>query len=220
MTSEPSSERTRLRRLPERGKHDRATIDAIIDEALICHVAFSTDDGPVVIPTIHAREGDTLYLHGSAASRMLRIIREGEPICVNMTIIDGLVMARSLFNHSMNYRSVILFGTAREITDPDEKLASMRLVSEHMSPGRWNDARRPNDKELRATMMVAIPLDEASAKVRTGPPGDNDEDYDLDVWAGVIPVELTFGEPQPDPRLRDGIEVPKYLQGFGRSAGS
>ncbi len=216
MTREPSSERTRLRRLPERGRYDRATIHSIVDEALICHVAFGTEAGPVVIPTIHARDGETLYLHGSAASRMLRTIRDGDPICVSFTLIDGLVMARSLFNHSMNYRSVIVFSSAREVTDPEEKLRSMRLVSDHIAPGRWDDARTPNDKETRATMMVAIALEEASAKIRTGPPGDEEDDYDLAVWAGVIPVDTVFGEPQPDARLAAGIDLPPYLEGYSR----
>lgn len=208
----PPTARTRLRRLPERGSYDRATAYAILDEALICHVGFAGDGGPVVIPTIHARLGDRLIVHGSPASRMLRAAAGGVPVCVAVTLLDGLVLARSVFHHSMNYRSVIVFGTATPLTDPDDKLAAMRAVTEHVVPGRWDDARRPDDKEFKATLLLGVPLEEASIKIRSGPPGDDEEDYDLDVWAGVIPYAQRPGDPIPDPRLGPGIPFPDYLR--------
>jgi nitroimidazol reductase NimA-like FMN-containing flavoprotein (pyridoxamine 5'-phosphate oxidase superfamily) len=192
------TERTTIRRLPKRGHYDRATIEAILDEALLCHIGFVADGQPVVIPTIHARIGDTLYVHGSAASRMLRTLRDGVPACVTVTILDGLVLARSTFHHSMNYRSVVVFGTAREVTDREEKLRALEAIVEHVVPGRTREARAPNEKELVATMVLAMPIAEASAKIRTGPPLDDEEDYALPVWAGVIPMRLVTGEPIPD----------------------
>lgn len=212
----PPTARTRLRRLPERGSYDRATAYAILDEALICHVGFAGDGGPVVIPTIHARLGDRLIVHGSPASRMLRAAAGGVPVCVAVTLLDGLVLARSVFHHSMNYRSVIVFGTATPLTDPDDKLAAMRAVTEHVVPGRWDDARRPDDKEFKATLLLGVPLEEASIKIRSGPPGDDEEDYDLDVWAGVVPLRRSFGPPEPDPRLKPGIATPRYVAGYDR----
>jgi nitroimidazol reductase NimA-like FMN-containing flavoprotein (pyridoxamine 5'-phosphate oxidase superfamily) len=209
-------QRTKLKRLPERGSHDRRTIDSILDEALYCHVGFVHDGYPVVIPTIHAREGDTLFIHGSPASRMLRDLKEGMEICVNATILDGLVFARSLFNHSMNYRSVVVFGRAREVTGRSEKLAAMKAVSDHIAPGRWDDARGPNDREFNGTTLLAIDIDEASAKVRTGPPGDEPADIGLGYWAGVVPVSQSYGPPMPAPDLADGIGVPPYLSQYGR----
>ncbi len=207
--------RTRLRRLPERASHDRELAYRIIDEALICHVGFVTDGGPVVIPTIHARMGDRLVVHGSPASRMLRTI-DGADVCVTVTLLDGLVLARSVFHHSMNYRSLMVFGTARPITERAQKLAAMRAVTEHVVPGRWHDARRPDEKEFRGTLMLELPLDEASIKMRSGPPSDDDADYDLDVWAGVVPVGPAFGAPEPDPRLQDGVALPGYLADYSR----
>ncbi len=212
----PETERTRLRRLPERASHDRVLAYRILDEALICHVGFVAGDGPVVIPTIHARMGDRLVLHGSPASRMLRTLAGGADVCVTVTLLDGLVLARSVFHHSMNYRSVMVFGTARPITDREQKLAAMRSVTEHVVPGRWDDARRPDDKETRATLLVEVPLAEASIKTRSGPPGDDEDDYDLDVWAGVLPVYAHFGDPLPDPRLRRGVSLPHYLDEYSR----
>src|SRR5204862_3189158 len=171
--------RVQVRRLHERGAYDRDTIDAILDEALICHVGFVVDDQPYVIPTIHARDGDTLYLHGSTASRMLRTLDAGVHVCVTVTIQDGLVLARSAFHHSMNYRSVVVLGTAVEVEDPEERLHALEVISEHVTPGRWNDVRRPSDVELRQTRILRVGLDEASAKMRTGPPKDDEDDLSL-----------------------------------------
>ncbi len=216
MTEFPVTDRTRLRRQPERASYDRDTAYAILDEALICHVGFVTSAGPVVIPTIHARRSDTLYLHGSPASRMLRSLKTGIPVCVAVTLLDGLVLARSVFEHSMNYRSVVVFGTATEVTGGEHKLAAMRALTEHVVPGRWDDARQPSPKEIKATTMLAVPLEEASIKTRTGPPVDEDEDYDLAVWAGVLPISSRFEAPVPDPRLGAGIPLPGYLAGYRR----
>jgi nitroimidazol reductase NimA-like FMN-containing flavoprotein (pyridoxamine 5'-phosphate oxidase superfamily) len=194
------TQRTTVKRHPERGVYDRATIDAILDEALICHVGFVADGQPFVIPTIHARDGDTLYLHGSPGSRMLRTLETGIDVCVTATLLDGLVLARSVYNHSMNYRSVVVLGRAREVTDTEAKLRAMECVVEHIVPGRWQEARQPNDKEINATTILALPLDEASAKIRTGPPKDFDEDLELPVWAGVIPLDLRRGHPYSETR--------------------
>jgi hypothetical protein len=214
---EAPSERTRVHRLPERGAYDRASIDPILDEALICHVAWVTTEGePRVIPTIHARDGDTLYIHGSQASRTLRAIRAGAQVCVEATILDGLVLARSTFHHSMNYRSVIVFGTPREVTDHDEMDRAQRILVEHVVPGRTADARMPNDEELKQTAIFAIALDEASAKIRTGGPHDPEEDLALPIWAGVLPLHLALGEPVPDERLTPGIDTPEYVTGYRR----
>ena len=213
----PPSERTRVHRHPERGAYDRATIDAILDEALICHLAWVTPDGePRVIPTIHVRVGDTLYVHGSQASRTLRALRAGAQVCIETTIVDGLVLARSTPKHSMNYRSVVVFGSPREVTDREEMHVAQRALTEHVVPGRTADARPPNDKEYKETAIFALPLDEASAKVRTGPPLDPDEDLALDVWAGVIPIHIVAGEPEPAPDLRPGIDPPAYATDYRR----
>ncbi|HEX8409320.1 MAG TPA: pyridoxamine 5'-phosphate oxidase family protein [Thermoanaerobaculia bacterium] len=198
-----------MRRLPKRGHYDRETIHAILDEALICHVGFVVDGSPVVIPTIHWREGDTLYVHGSSASRMLRSLKEGVDACVTVTLLDGLVLARSAFHHSMNYRSVVVFGKAREV-DGEEKLRALDSLVEHVMRGRSRDVRPPNEIELRATTVLALPLDEASAKIRTGPPVDDDEDYALPIWAGVVPMKLTRGEPIADQGVT--VELPEYLR--------
>jgi nitroimidazol reductase NimA-like FMN-containing flavoprotein (pyridoxamine 5'-phosphate oxidase superfamily) len=189
---------TTVKRHPERGAYDRAIIDAILDEALICHLGFVVDGRPFVIPTIHAREGDTLYVHGSPGSRMLRTAKDGVDICVTVTLVDGLVLARSVYNHSMNYRSVVVLGRAREVTDRDEKLRAMQRVVEHVVRGRWEDARQPNDGEIKGTTILALALDEASAKIRSGPPVDDDTDLELPVWAGVIPLRLESSEPVAD----------------------
>ena len=203
----PPSERARVRREPERARYDRATIDAILDEALYCHVGFVHDGKPVVIPTIHVRVGDDLLLHGSPASRMIRSIT-GHPVSVAVTLLDGLVLARSVFNHSLNYRSVVLFGTAEVVEEPALKLEAMRRFTDALVPGRWGEARVPTDLEVRSTTMLRIPIAEASAKVRTGPPEDEEEDLGRDTWAGVIPLRLTAGEPIPAPDLRPGIPPP------------
>jgi uncharacterized protein len=205
----------RVRRHPERGAYDRDTINAILDEALFCHLAYVVDGEPEVIPTIHARAGDTLYVHGSTASRTLKAI-DGQRVCVVVTLLDGLVMARSVFNHSMNYRSVIAYGEARLVTEQEEKWEAQRVLVEHVARGRSEDARMPNDKELKQTAIVAIPIDEASAKVRTGPPKDDPEDLGLDVWAGLIPMRLTPGDPEPAPDLQGSKPVPPNLKDYRR----
>jgi nitroimidazol reductase NimA-like FMN-containing flavoprotein (pyridoxamine 5'-phosphate oxidase superfamily) len=212
-----SSERTRVHRHPERGSYDRASIDPILDEALICHVAWVTPDGePRVIPTIHARDGDTLYIHGSQASRTLRAIRAGAKVCVEVTLLDGLVLARSTPNHSMNYRSVVVFGSPREVTDPAEMDRAQRVLVEQVIPGRTADARMPTDKELKETAIFAIAMDEASAKVRTGGPKDPDDDLALPVWAGVLPLRMTVGEPEADEHLPETIGTPAYVTRYRR----
>jgi len=213
----PPSERTRIRRLPERGAYDRATIDAVLDEALICHLAWVTDEGlPRVIPTIHARVGDTLYVHGSTASRTLRGVKDGREICAEVTLLDGLVLARSAFHHSMNYRSVVVYGHPREVTDPDEKDVAQAALVDHVAHGRAQDARMPNQRELDQTTILAIELEEASAKVRTGPPKDDEEDLELPVWAGVLPLRVVPGEPEPAPDLRPGLDAPGYVTDYRR----
>jgi nitroimidazol reductase NimA-like FMN-containing flavoprotein (pyridoxamine 5'-phosphate oxidase superfamily) len=213
----PPSERTRVRRLPERGVYEREAIDAILDEALICHLAWVTDEGsPRVIPTIHARVGDTLYVHGSNASRTLRAAKDGREVCVEVTLLDGLVFARSAFHHSMNYRSVVAYGHAREVTDPDEERMAQAALVDHVAAERSADARMPNRSELDQTTILAIGIKEASAKVRTGPPKDDEDDLDLDVWAGVLPMGLTPGEPEPAPDLKPGLEPPDYVQRYRR----
>jgi nitroimidazol reductase NimA-like FMN-containing flavoprotein (pyridoxamine 5'-phosphate oxidase superfamily) len=207
-----NSEETRVRRYPDRARYDRATIDSILDEAPFCHVGFIDRGRPVVVPTIHVRVGDDVILHGSPASRMMRILKSGAEISMAVTILDGLVLARAVFNHSMNYRSVVLFGRGTAIEDPAAKLEAMRVFTEKILPGRWNDARSPTDREFRGTLMVAVPIERASAKVRSGPPGDAEEDYDLPVWAGEIPYASRPGEPVPDPRLDPAIPFPDYLK--------
>jgi uncharacterized protein len=208
------TERTRVRRLPKRGQYDAATIHAILDEAMICHVGFVVEGAPVVIPTIHWRDGDTLYFHGSAASRMLRSLKNGVEACVTVTLLDGLVLARSAFHHSMNYRSVVVFGKAREVVDEDEKVRALEALVEHVIRGRSKEIRQPNDKELRQTLLLAMPLEEASAKIRTGGPIDDDEDYALPMWAGVLPLTLTPGEPIADTGVT--ADVPEYVKTYVR----
>ena len=210
------SPRTRVRRIPDNARYDRATIDTILDEALVAHLGFAHDGQPFVIPTLHARVGDLVYVHGSAASRTLRSLAAGIPVCLTVTLLDGLVLARSVFEHSVNYRSVVVLGTALPVTEPGEKLRALEAFSEQTVPGRWEDARRPTARELRATAILWLPLDEASAKVRDRPPDDGDSpDAGLDVWAGVVPLELQALEPVPDPSLRPGIPVPPYLRRYG-----
>jgi nitroimidazol reductase NimA-like FMN-containing flavoprotein (pyridoxamine 5'-phosphate oxidase superfamily) len=216
MTETLQTERTTVRRLPNRGAYDRPTIHAILDEALICHLGFVADGKPVVLPTIHARIGETLYVHGSVASRMLRSLRDGVEACVTVTLLDGLVLARSAFHHSMNYRSAVILGTAREVTEREEKLRALEAIVEHVVPGRSAEARPPNEAEIRSTLVLALPIEEASAKVRTGGPLDDDEDYALPVWAGVIPLRLTPQPPVADERLAGGIAMPGYVAGYRR----
>lgn len=208
--------RNRVRRIPERGHYDKATIYAIVDEALICHVAFAVDGQPFVVPTIHARMGDELILHGAKASRLLKHIEAGHPVSVAITLLDGLVMARSVFHSSMNYRSAVIFGAGRVLASDDEKLAALEALTEHLARGRWQDARRPTALELNATTVVALAIDSASAKVRTGPPNDDAEDYALPIWAGVVPLQQTPLPLQPDPKLAAGIVAPDYLVDYRR----
>ena len=209
------TERSRLHRLPRRGFHDAGTIHAILDAASLAHVGFAVDGQPFVIPTLYGREGDRLYLHGSAVSRMLTRLAGGVPACVTVTLVDGLVLARSAFHHSMNYRSVVAFGTARAIPDPEEKTRALRIISDHLLSGRWQDVRPPTARELKATSVVEFVVNEASAKVREGPPVDDEKDYTLHVWAGVLPLHLCAGDPVPDPRLPDSVAPPRYLERFG-----
>jgi uncharacterized protein len=214
MEAPQPTERTRLKRLPQRGSYDRETVYRIIDNALVCHVGFVHNDAPFVIPTLHVRIGAQLYVHGSAASRMLRTAAGGVPLCVTVTHVDGLVLARSAFHHSINYRSVVILGVAQEVTDPEAKLRVMRALVEHVVPGRWQDARPPQPKELAATSVLVLPIIEVSAKIRPGGPGDDAEDYALPIWAGVIPLKMVTGAPVADERLMDGVEVPEYVANY------
>jgi nitroimidazol reductase NimA-like FMN-containing flavoprotein (pyridoxamine 5'-phosphate oxidase superfamily) len=216
-STEPASDRVRLRRKRERGSYDREVIDAILDEALIAHLGIADDDGqPFVTPTLHARSGDLVYCHGSVASRTLRTLAAGAPACLTVSLLDGLVLARSAMHHSANYRSVMLIGGMRSVEDLDEKDEAVRAIVEHIVPGRWSDVRRPTTNELKATAILAIPIEQASAKVRTGPPLDDEEDYALAAWAGVIPISAQAHEPDPDPRLRADIAPPPYVTGYTR----
>ncbi len=208
---DPTTERTRVHRAPERGIYDQGAVYDILDAGYMCHVGFNAHHGPVVLPTLYGRSGDTLYIHGSPAAGMLRAMRGDIPACVSVTHVDGIVLARSLFHHSMNYRSVVVFGVPEEVTDVVEKMYALEVITENIVPGRWDDARKPNTSEFTQTMVLKFSLDEASAKARTGPPGDDEEDYAMDVWAGVLPVRQVTGELEADPRLRTGIQVPDYL---------
>ena len=210
------TDRTKLKRLPKRGYFDRETVYGILDEGFICHVGFAPEGQPFVIPTGYARADDKLYIHGSQASRMLRTLSEGVDVCVTVTLIDGLVLARSAFHHSMNYRSVVIFGRATLVEEREEKLAALLALTEHIVRGRWAEVREPTEQEMRQTTVLSLPLVEVSAKVRTGPPLDDEEDYALPVWAGVLPLRLETGEPVKDPRLPDGVEVPDYVLNYKR----
>lgn len=212
------SPRTRVVREPERGVYDRATAYEILDEGFICHVGFVVEGQPFVIPTSYGRQGDALYIHGSAASRMLKRTDEGIPVCVTVTLLDGLVLARSLFNHSMNYRSVVVLATATSVKDPAEKLAALRVLSEHILPGRWDQGRQPNERELKATLVMRVPIEEFSSKVRQGPAVDDEADYSFPVWAGVLPLEMVPGGPIRDARLDAAIELPEYVAQYSRKA--
>jgi nitroimidazol reductase NimA-like FMN-containing flavoprotein (pyridoxamine 5'-phosphate oxidase superfamily) len=216
--SEPATPtvRTRVVREPHRGVYDRATAYQILDEGVICHVGFVADGQPFVIPTGYGRSGDNLYIHGSAASRMLRNLDQGVPVCVTVTLLDGLVLARSIFNHSMNYRSVVVLGTAVAVEDPEEKLQALHALSEHILPGRWQEARQPNEKELKATLVMRLPITEFSAKVRQGPPSDDEEDYAFPTWAGVVPLKMVAEPPINDPRLDPQTPLPEYARAYAR----
>jgi nitroimidazol reductase NimA-like FMN-containing flavoprotein (pyridoxamine 5'-phosphate oxidase superfamily) len=217
MSSNPMpTPRTRVVRESDRGVYDRDTVNRILDEGFLCHVGFVVDGQPYVIPTSYGRDGDVLYIHGSAASRMLRNLDRAIPVCVTVTLLDGLVLARSVFNHSMNYRSVIILGTATLISNPEEKLAALLALSQHILPGRWDDSRQPNEKELKATSVLGIPIEEFSAKVRVGPPIDDEPDYTFPTWAGVIPLDTTVGTPIRDERCQR--ELPKYLRDYSRKS--
>ena len=209
--------RTRVTREPERAVYDRAAAYQILDEGFICHVGFVADNQPFVIPTGYGRSEDNLYIHGSAASRMLRNLDQGIAVCVTVTLLDGLVLARSIFNHSMNYRSVVVLGTAVAVEDPAEKLQALRALSEHILPGRWDEARKPNERELKATLVMRLPIGEFSAKVRRGPPIDNEEDYSFPTWAGVVPLQTVAGSPINDPKLDPKTPVPSYVRDYSRT---
>jgi len=211
MTHFPKTELNSVHRLPQRGQYDKETIYRIVDEAKICHVGFAVDGQPFVIPTIHARDGDMLYLHGAKASRLLKHIAEGHPVCVTITLLDGLVLARSVFHSSMNYRSVVLFGCGTVVEEDAAKLHALEVLTNQLVAGRWEDARKPTPKELNATTVVALSLESASAKIRVGPPSDDEEDYALPIWAGVLPLRQQALELAPDPRLNAGIPAPEYL---------
>ena len=206
----------RLRRHPERARHDREALDAILDEALICHLGFVAGGRPMVLPTIHARIDDAVYIHGSTASRMQKELREGADCCLTATIVDGLVLARSAFNHSMNYRSAVVVGRAEAVTDAAELERAYAAIVDHVARGRWAECRWPTPKEARATSILRLPLLEYSCKVRTGPPKDEPEDLELDTWAGVLPLHLVPGEPEPSPDLRPGIPPPRSVTGYNR----
>ena len=216
MTDFTRTDRNRIRRLPERGHYDRETVHRILDEALICHVAFVEKEQPYVIPINFARVEDRIVLHGAKASRLLKLVEAGHPICVEVTIVDGLVLARSVFHHSMNYRSVVMFGKGHLIEDQQEKLAALQAVTEHLIPGRWQEARLPNRKELNATSVVSINIDEASAKVRVGPPIDEQEDYSLPVWAGILPLQETPLIPIRDELQSEEVLLPDYVSQYSR----
>ena len=208
--------RTQVKRLPERGVYDRGEIYKILDQGFLCHVGFAVDGQPFVIPTGYGRLGNTLYIHGSAASRMLRSLSGGVKVCVTVTLFDGLVLARSAFNHSMNYRSVVVLGTATPVENPEEKIAALRAVSEQIIRGRWDEVRQPTEKELKATTVLALPIEEASAKVRTGPPHDDEEDYQLPIWAGVLPFRLVPQAPVADPQNLPGLAAPQSIHKYSR----
>jgi nitroimidazol reductase NimA-like FMN-containing flavoprotein (pyridoxamine 5'-phosphate oxidase superfamily) len=212
----PPTPRTQDIREPHRGFYDRDTANAILDEGFICHVGFVSDGHPFVIPTGYGRDGNNLYIHGSAASRMLRNLDQGVQVCLTVTLLDGLVLARSIFNHSMNYRSVVVLGKAVKVDDPQEKLKALHLLSEHIIPGRWAESRQPNEKELKATLVLRLPIEEFSAKVRQGPAIDDEEDMHYPTWAGVIPLQIVPGEPISDAQLDANIPVPGYASAYSR----
>jgi len=216
MTTFTPTERTRVKRLPDRGKYDLETVFSILDEGFVCHVGFVVDGQPYVIPTGYARAGDKLYIHGSAASRMLRTLAGGVQVCVTVTLVDGIVVARSAFHSSMNYRSVVILGRATLITDPEEKAKAFEAITEHIIPGRWAEVRRPTEPEMKQTAVLVLPLEEVSAKIRTGGPKDDEEDYALPIWAGVLPLPVVPGAPIPDSRLPATVEIPGYISHYKR----
>jgi nitroimidazol reductase NimA-like FMN-containing flavoprotein (pyridoxamine 5'-phosphate oxidase superfamily) len=216
MESFAPTERTSLKRLPERGSYDRELVYRILDEGFVCHVGFAVGGQPFVIPTAYGRAGDKLYIHGSAASRTLRSLSGEIPVCVTVTLVDGLVLARSAFHHSINYRSVVILGVATLVAAAEEKMIALKAFSDHVIPGRWDDVRKPSEQELKATSVLALPLVEVSAKVRTGPPKEDEEDMAIPVWAGELPLRITAGPPVDDPRLSAGISPPAYVRRYSR----
>ena len=208
------TERTQVKRLPKRGKYERETVHQILDSGIVCHVGFNVDGQPYVIPTNYGRAGDTLYIHGSAASRMLRTLSEGIPVCITVTHLDGLVLARSAFHHSVNYRSVVILGTAKLVEDPAEKREALRIFTEQVMKGRWDDVRQPTEQELKGTTVLSVALEEVSAKVRTGGPVDDEADYTLPVWAGVLPLETVAKAPIPDALRKNEPPVPEYIKKY------
>ncbi len=210
-----STERSTVKRLPARGNYDRAVIHQILDAGLVCHLGFVVEGQPFVIPTTYVRVGETIYVHGSPASRMLQSLERGIAACLTVTLVDGLVLARSAFHHSINYRSVVVFGTAALVSDTEEKTGALKALTDHLIPGRWQEIRQPSSQELKRTLVLGIPIDEASAKIRVGPPIDDEEDYQLDVWAGIIPLKMTAENPIPDARLSKDISPPEYASAYG-----
>jgi len=205
MSTYTPTERTRVKRLPKRGVYDKAQVHAILDEGFVCHIGFAIEGQPYVIPTLYARAGERIYFHGSAASRMLKSAGDGVPVCLTVTLVDGFVLARSAFHHSMNYRSVVVLGSARLVTDNAEKREALHRFTNHIVPGRWEEVRQPTDQEMKATSVLALDLSEVSAKVRSGPPIDEEEDYALPIWGGFLPVHIQFGEPVADSRVLPGV---------------
>ena len=218
MSEFEKTEHNKLQRAPKRGHYDKATVYEIIDTAPICHVAFVVDNNPFIIPINHARIDDEIILHGAKTGRLIKHIAAGHPLCLTMTHVDGIVLARSAYHHSMNYRSAVVFGTGRIVEDPETKMEAFKALVEHVMPQRWNDSRKPNEKEINGTAIVAIAINSASAKIRTGPPSDNKSDLDLDHWAGVLPLETRALPPINDPDLRDGIEVPEYIAQYAKGS--
>jgi nitroimidazol reductase NimA-like FMN-containing flavoprotein (pyridoxamine 5'-phosphate oxidase superfamily) len=210
------TDRTTVKRLPKRADYSQETVHKILDEGFVCHVGFAVEGRPFVIPTGYARVGETLYIHGSAASRMLRTLSTGVDVCLTVTLLDGLVLARSAFHHSMNYRSVVVFGKAFPVEDPAEKMEALRALSDHIIPHRWDDVRLPTDQEVKATLVLKLSLEEVSAKIRTGPPIDDEPDYDLPIWAGVLPLKLVPGTPIKDERAPDNASIPDYVTNYKR----
>lgn len=208
------TKRTELRRIPDRGSRDWDKINQILDAGFFASIGFCVEGQPFVVPTLYGREGEKLYLHGSAASRMMRQLETGVPACVTVTLVDGLVLSRSAFDHSMNYRSVVAFGNARKVADPDEKIKSLRVISEHLIVGRWAEVRGPSESELKATTVLEFSIEEASSKVRSGPPLDNESDYGLAVWAGVLPLVVRSGPPIPDDKLLEGVPLPESVRRY------
>lgn len=220
MDSYQQTTRTTLKRRPQRGAFDRPTVHAILDATFLCHVGFVVEGQPFVIPTSYGRDGDTLFIHGAAASRMLRELSTGIPVAVTVTLLDGLVLARSAFHHSLNYRSVVMLGTASLVEEPAEKMHALEVITEQIVPGRWAEVRRPDEQELKATTVLRLPIEEVSAKIRTGPPIDDDEDMKLPIWAGVLPLTVAPGSPIPDPQLAEGLPLPASVTAYQKIEGA